>query len=224
MCGRYLALTEKEIIEIRSILHGISLRLVKDDIDNYSLRVAGEVRPTDFAPIISKSKEGVSFENAKFGFKHWDGNKPIINARSETISVKNMFSKLLVAGRCVIPAKEYYEWKEKTEENEASGIKRKRKPQKVKHFIKDNDGNLLFFAGLYQEGKDGREFVIITKDSVGDVAVVHDRMPVILKTDQLESWLNGSLTPDDITQMDFNANVAPCEDEPKSDSIQLSLF
>lgn len=225
MCGRYSVLTEDEIIEIRSILHDISLRLSRDDLENYEAS-PGEVRPTDKSPIIAMNSDGISFESAKFGFKKWDGKGVIINARSDTLQKpNNMFSKIKNIGRCVVPAKEYYEWKEQNGDDNA---KLKTKKKKIKHFIKDKAGNLLFFAGLYQDTHEGREFVIITKDAHGDVTDIHDRMPVILLVNQLEHWLNGELTPDDITKMDFNASVAPCDEEPdgkKDDnSDQMSLF
>ena len=85
--------------------------------------------------------------------------------------------------------------------------------------MKDTDGNFLFMAGLYRETEDGREFVIITKDSFGDITDIHDRMPVILRADQIESWLNGNLSPGEITKMNFNVSVNPC----KNVCIQLSL-
>lgn len=223
MCGRYSVLTEDEIIEIRSILHDISMRLVRDDLEHYETR-PGEIRPTDQAPVIAMNRDGLSFENAAFGFKKWDGKGVIINARSETIQTKGMFSKLLAVGRCVVPAKEYYEWKDQSDDPDAQP---KAKKKKVKHFIKDRDGNLLFFAGLYRDTPDGREFVIITKGAFGEVTDMHDRMPVILRVNQLESWLSGALSPDDIMKMDFHTAVSPYEAEPGGPGEpdgQLSLF
>jgi putative SOS response-associated peptidase YedK len=220
MCGRYSVLTEDEIIEVRSIIQELSLRLVRDDLENYEAR-PGEVRPTDKAPVITQNKDGVAFESARFGFKKWDGKGVIINARSETMQSKSMFSKNV--GRCVVPASEYYEWKV-----EADNGGRK-KPVKLKHFVKDKEGNLLFFAGLYRDGDDGREFVIITKEPCGEIVDLHDRMPVCLRVNQIEEWLNGKLTPDEIVKMEFNASAYPCE-EPPSDPVpaggseQISLF
>jgi putative SOS response-associated peptidase YedK len=183
------------------------LSIANDSFYDYSPQ-AEEVFPSNNAPLIIGSGEGeVSFDNLRWGFKKWDGKGVIINARAETIQTKNMFSRLLAAGRCVVPAGEYYEWKK-------SGRK------KIKHFIKDKEGNLLFFVGLYRETAEGREFVIITKDACSDVAYVHDRMPVILCSGQIEQWLNGKLSPDEIVKIDFNALVSPCENE----CIQLSLL
>ena len=210
MCGRYQCLTEKEIIDIREIIQSVSLRILNDDFTDYVKPTGdGEIRPTNHAPvIISKGQGVVSFESLRWGFKKWDGKgAPIINARSETLETVNMFAPLLQAGRCVAPAGEYYEWK-------------KAGNNKSKHFIKDKEGNLLFMAGLYRDADAGREFVIITKDAAGDVADVHDRMPVILRVSQIEEWLSGKLSPDDIVSQDFNAHVELCDGEFE----QLSLL
>jgi putative SOS response-associated peptidase YedK len=206
MCGRYSVLTEDEIIEIRQIIKEWSVRIVKDDFENYE-QPFGEVRPTDSAPVIVCEEDGISFENLRWGFKKWDGKGVIINARSETLKTKSLFSRCLDMGRCVVPAGEYFEWE--------------KLPQgKRKYYIKDGEGHILFMAGLYRNTAEGREFVIITKDAFGDVVNIHDRMPVILRANQVEDWLNGKLSPDDITDMDFNVSVNPCEGE---DDGQLSL-
>ena len=200
-------LSEDEIIEIREIIREVSLRISNDNFDNYSPSTE-EVFPTNNAPVILAGGQGVvSFDNLRWGFKKWDGKGVIINAGAETIQTKNMFSRLLTAGRCVVPAGEYYEWKKSGRE-------------KIKHFMKDKEGNLLFMAGLYRKTADGREFVIITKDAYGDVTDIHDRMPVILRANQIEDWLCGKLSPDEITKMDYNVSAVPFENE----CIQLSLF
>ena len=214
MCGRYTVLTEEEIIRIREIIKDISLRITRDDIDNYEdtavYGTAGEVFPTNHAPVITIN----SFERMKWGFKKWNSPGVIINARSETIRTKSVFSKHLEYGRCVVPAGEFFEW-----EKLGTG--------KKKHYAKDKDGNLLFMAGLYRGIKDDnnpnettREFVIFTKESVGELAKIHDRMPVILRAEQIEAWLTGEITPEDIEKMDYNVVVMPVEDY----DTQLSIF
>ena len=201
MCGRYTVLTEDEIIEVRSIINEVSLKIARDELTNLNEpEPRQEVAPTNNAPVITSDGGELVFEHAKFGFERWDGKGVIINARAETAKDKPMFKSHVSHGRCVVPASGYYEWKP-----EASQRK------KVKHLIKDQGGNLLFMAGLYRDGKDGREFVIITKDPVGEVAGIHDRMPVILKTDQLEPWLTGDLPIDDLTGLDYDCSVEPCE-------------
>ena len=168
---------EKEIIEIREIIKSISIKLARDEVDEYTV-TRTEIAPTDKSPIITSNDEEIAFELGKFGFEKWDGKGVIINARSETILEKSMFKKHITNGRCVVPASGYYEWK----------LSKEGKNKKIKHMIKDKASNLLFMAGLWREGKDGREFVVITKDPVGIVTEIHDRMPVILRVDQIEAW------------------------------------
>ena len=207
MCGRYSCLTEGQIVEMREVLKDLSLRILHDDLGpNHD----SEVRPTNNAPVIIHQGSGlVSIENLRWGFKKWDNKGVIINARVETLAIKAMFSRLLYVGRCVVPAGEYYEWEKIGRE-------------KVRHSIKDKEGNLLYMAGLYREAPDGegREFVIITKEADENIKKVHDRMPVLLKTEQIKGWLSGKLSPDDIAKTDINMNVAPCSDE----YVQMTLI
>jgi len=197
LCGRYSLLTEDEIIEVREMLKKMSVNIAKDEFE----QVDGgkkEVCPTDRSPVITmdKASGGIGFENLKWGFKKWQGSGVIINARSETLKTVGMFSRLLNVGRCVVPAGEYYEWG---------------KAPKKKHIVKDKEGNLLYMAGLYRDTDDGREFVIITKNALGEVTKIHDRMPVVLLASQIEDWLNGGLSPEMITALDFNAVVVCAE-------------
>ena len=190
-------------------MNDISLRILHDDFENRP-NMGGEVRPADIAPVIVYQGSGlVSIDNLRWGFKKWDGKGVIINARAETLHEKNIFSKLLYVGRCVVPAGEYYEWERISVKN------------KVKHYVKDKESNLLFMAGLYQDAADGsgREFVIITKDADENVGKIHDRMPVILRTDQIEGWFTGKLSPKDIIHTGIDMEVAPCDDN----YVQLSL-
>ena len=52
MCGRYSALTEDEVIEVRSIMQEVSLKLARDELDGYDA-VPAEVAPTNKSPIVS---------------------------------------------------------------------------------------------------------------------------------------------------------------------------
>jgi putative SOS response-associated peptidase YedK len=208
VCGRYSVLTEEEIIEIREIIREWSLRIVRDDFTDCD-RPHGEVRPTDGAPVIlGQGKGEVSLESLRWGFRRYNGKGVIINARSETLTEKSIFSACLAMGRCVVPAGEYYEWE-------------RQNTAKRKHFVKDREGNILFMAGLYRSAPDlpeGREFVVITKEAFGEVAKIHDRMPVILTAAQIEPWLSGALTPEEIARMDFNVQVTPCGGEADGDA------
>ena len=216
MCGRYSVLTEDEIIEVRSIIRELSLRLARDELESYEAD-RQEIAPTNRAPVITGDGDALAFELGQFGFERWDGKGVIINARAETAHEKSMFRNRLNKGRCIIPANGYYEWKLPVE-----GQK-----QKVKHLIKDKHGNLLFMAGLYKDGKNGREFVVITKEAYGGVKDIHGRMPVMLRTDQLEAWLSGVMPVEALTSLDFECSGTPCGEDEKpddGDNAQTRLF
>jgi len=214
LCGRYSPLSEDEIVEVRSIIREISLKLAKDELGDIH-ESKREIAPTDRSPVVTSSSGGLAFELASFGFERWDGKGVIINARSETIKEKAMFKNHVQSGRCAVPASGYFEWK--------AGEGKKKK---AKHLIKDRHGNLLFMAGLYRDGKDGREFVIITKEPVGDVAEIHDRMPVILHSDKIEAWLSGKMPVEELALMDYECMGEPCGAVGTGDNPveQLSLF
>jgi len=213
MCGRYTVLTEMEIIEVRGLLRELSIRLARDEFELYDI-TPGEVRPTNYAPIISQNDDGVYFESAKWGFKPYKGTGVIFNARSETIGVKPMFAKSAREKRCVVPASEYFEWKDIG------------KKKKQKHHIKDKEGNILYMAGLYRDTPNGREFVIITKNPCGEVADIHDRMPAVLKVGQIPDWLNGELSSEELSELDVLMDVIPADDGPypEGNGGQTSLF
>ena len=214
MCGRYSVLTEDEIIEVRGIIKSVALTLARDEFDHYEAE-RRETAPTDLAPIVAGNGHALEFVHAQFGFEKWDGKGVILNARSETINQKPTFRN---QKRCIVPASEYYEWKMPEE-----GQKKKRK-----HQIKDRQGNLLFMAGLWRDGKERREFIIITKKPAGDVKdkAIHDRMPVMLRTDQIEPWLRGYLPIETLASLDYDCAAEPCIelDDQSSGNEQLTMF
>lgn len=90
MCGRYTVLTEDKIIEIREILKKLSLRIVRNDFEEYN-EIPGEIAPTNYVPIITKNNDGIAFESIKWGFKKWNSSGVIINTRAETMKQKSFF-------------------------------------------------------------------------------------------------------------------------------------
>jgi putative SOS response-associated peptidase YedK len=111
----------------------------------------------------------------------------VINARSETASVKPAFKRLLAEQRCLVLADGFYEWQ--------SGGK-PRQPYRFR--LKSRQP--FAFAGVWgncagQEGRGEAGFVILTTQANSLVRPCHDRMPVILGPQQHEAWLspaNGS--------------------------------
>lgn len=90
--------------------------------------------------------------------------------------------------RCIVICQGFYEWLKK-----GPGGK-----ERIPHFVKRKDGQLMCFAGLWDCAKfeDAEEklytYAIITTDSNQQLKFLHDRMPVILDagSDEMRMWLD----------------------------------
>jgi len=170
MCGRYIANSEDEIMEIREILKQISLRLADTEMPS----ALTEVFPTDDVVMINKA---FGFTKAKFGLEKWDKKGIIINARSETY--ENNFFRQFAGNRCIIPAHGYYEWRKLPDKTKVKYI-----------FSNDRDSGKhgIFMAAIHD--KDSR-FAVITRPAVSEIEFIHPRMPVLIRAEQAEDWLSG---------------------------------
>lgn len=179
MCGRYTTNTEEELIEVRSIINEIAIRIANED----KKYLDTEVNPGSKAPIITKEKD---IRVLKWGFVKWDNKGLIFNARSENASTSKYFSPLLEKNRCVIPASNYFEWQKKDKE-------------KIKYRFNNSGEKIMYFAGIIRIENDNSEsYTILTCNASEDIEFIHDRMPLILKPNEIEGWLNGSLKISDL--------------------------
>jgi putative SOS response-associated peptidase YedK len=111
------------------------------------------------------------------------GNR-MINARVETVATKPSFRNAFKKRRCLIPADGFYEWQGK-------------KGQKQPMFLKLPDENPFAFAGLWEAwtNKDKTQgpyysCTILTTAASESVKDIHHRMPVILKPEVYENWID----------------------------------
>lgn len=113
-----------------------------------------------------------------------DWKAATINARIEEAAGKPAYRGPWKYGRCLIPAGGYFEW---------TGDKNPKQP----HFFAGagNEEN-LWFAGLISEWREMLSVTIMTRAANTYVRPVHDRMPVILNSDEREAWLRGSTDPE----------------------------
>ncbi|MCZ4281055.1 SOS response-associated peptidase [Kiloniella laminariae] len=113
--------------------------------------------------------------------KEPDINKPIHNARSETVNEKPSFRGPFRGRRCLIPANGFYEWQ--------SG-----QQGKQPYYISRPDNAPFAFAGIWDDwlGADGSEVqscAILTTEAGHDICHIHHRMPVILQRADYDNWL-----------------------------------
>lgn len=107
----------------------------------------------------------------------------VFNARSEGMIEKPAFRGAIRNARCVIPASGYFEWMK--DENG------KRRP----YYITLASGEPMAFAGLYSSwmGPNGEEHdtaAIVTVEPNLEISSIYDRMPAILRGQEIDDWLN----------------------------------
>jgi len=187
MCGRYSLFSDIRIIEER-------FGEVTFDEDEYapSYNIAPSQQILTVINDGSKNRLGYLkwgllppwAKDPKVGFK-------MINARSETVHEKPSFRESFKKKRCLIVADSFFEWK-RTDHD------------KVPMLIKLKSGEPFAMAGLWETWKSStgepiHTCTILTTEPNELMSSIHDRMPVILKTEDEQTWLDSSIQ--DINQL-----------------------
>ena len=111
----------------------------------------------------------------------------LFNARGETVAEKPSFRSAFAQRPCVIPVDGFYEWDHRAGR------------QKQPHYFTRLDGQPLLFAGLCEQWHDPhlersapaiQTCTVITTTPSDDMSELHDRMPVVLDTHDVDQWLN----------------------------------
>jgi putative SOS response-associated peptidase YedK len=127
----------------------------------------------------------------------------LINARADKVITSPAFRSSAKSKRCLVPMDGYYEWR--ANPAPASG----KKTRKTPFYMYRADGEMLFMAGLWSVWKSPGSAsnapllscTIITTDAVGDLAEIHDRMPLIVAERDWDHWLD----PDAVADPDLLA-------------------
>ena len=108
------------------------------------------------------------------------GKRLVFNARVESLDNKELFMDGIKNRRCVIPVNNYFEWK---------------KYNKEKYIFSDKESSILYLLGIYRFEESKPVLTILTKDSSEELSFIHDRMPVIIKKNDIKTWLDKSIDP-----------------------------
>lgn len=128
---------------------------------------------------------------------HWK----MFNARSESVTLKPSFARLMKRGRCAIPLQGFYEWQH------LSNGKKQPFYLTASHQTKPSDDDraalalsfrtkdVFFVAGLFDTWTNDdvaplHTFTILTMDASKAISHIHDRQPVCLSRRALEMWMD----------------------------------
>ncbi|MEI7733557.1 MAG: SOS response-associated peptidase [Verrucomicrobiota bacterium] len=189
MCARY-TLT-REIAEVVRLI--VCVNLLRAYAPRYN------IAPHQHAPVVVREGHATELRLLRWGLvpawaKDEKPGSKLINARMETVMEQASFRNAWRSRRCLIPADGFYEWM-----STSSG--------KLPHYFTLKDGQAFCFAGLWerwqpsaasqqelfattQEASPLETFTILTTGANTLVATLHDRMPVILKPEDYELWLD----------------------------------
>ena len=173
---------------------------------------SGLVRKSDPAPVArSDGRVGLM----RWGF-HREFNPAINNARSDKLD-GGMWREAFQQRRCVIPMTHFYEWGPGT------------RGRKQAHMFHDPDEDYLWAAGLWEEHRDfGRCFTMVTTAASPLMAPIHDRMPALLRPEEIDEWLAGK-TGREFPPFAGPLAATPCESplarrQPGGNPLQGELF
>jgi len=190
MCSRFeINLTPRDIFK--------RLGLIGDPEAFQTIVPRIEVRPTDSIIAIMPSGPVAM----RWGWEVSFSPRPMINARSETLTEKPTFRDYL-QNRCLIPATAYFEWR--TPEGET---------KKRRNRIYAKNEPTLLFAGLFNEQDSA---TIVTSAPLESIAYIHNRMPVALTPERAARWMSDAPFSDisDILMPNPTINFAATEDVP----------
>jgi len=183
MCGRYRLSRRKQILAEHFDANPFD--------DDWEPRY--NIAPTQPVPVIRQhAKEPERLLSLmRWGLipswaKDTSGSASMINARSETAATKPAFRDPMKFRRCLVLADAFYEW-------------RRTGTAKQAFCFEVNEGEMFAFAGLWDGWKDPngqwiKSCSILTTTPNAVTSPVHDRMPVILRRDDYDVWLDPGMT------------------------------
>ncbi len=190
MCGRYTLRRPRRVK-----LEGL------DDNELFPVLPRYNIAPSQEVLTVREISEKRFFSTLHWGLIPSWSEKPVgfINARAETLQTKPSFREAFQRRRCLIPADGFYEWEK---------LGKERRPY---YFQMKNEAPFCF-AGIWDEWKKDAASItscaIITTTPNEMLASIHDRMPVILRSEDQDMWLRGSAKLKDLKNLlvPFSAN------------------
>lgn len=186
MCGRFILMSPGRDLAERFRLE-----------DEPKLAPRYNIAPTELVAVIRQDQERLTrrLTLVRWGLiPSWAKDPSIgprlINARAESVGEKPAFRAAFRHRRCLVPADGFYEWTQG-------------KTGKQPFLVTLSDRTTFAFAGLWEHwqnpvGELVETCTILTTDANELLRPIHDRMPVILRPEDYDAWLDTSLKSPDL--------------------------
>ena len=189
MCGRYTLR--------RSDVAAAFAAVVEPGFEEFTERPRFNIAPSQNIAVVRMNRDGAR----ALGFARW-GLVPFwakqlpkaqpINARAENVRTSGVFKGAFARRRCGVPADGFYEWQK---------LDAKTKQPMFVHYP---DDRVFGFAGLWERWKPPGDpeavpldtCTIITTTPNRLMSPIHDRMPVILDSQDYGVWLDREADPE----------------------------
>src|SRR5512143_3331462 len=177
MCGRYRLSSTERFLERFNVENEIELS------PRYNIAPGQEI------PVIRQHRERpvrtaslMRWGLIPYWAKDDKGAYKMINARAETVAERPAFRDAIQRHRCLVPANGFYEWQ-------------RRGAGKQPFHFGMADGSLFAFAGIWDRWKSPtgdlvESCSILTTTPNALLTDIHDRMPVILRDEDYDLWLD----------------------------------
>ena len=136
----------------------------------------------------------------------------LVNAHAERVANEPAFRAAYRRRRCLVPVSGFYEWQDIPSRD-----------MKQPWYIRPAGGGIMCLAGLWERWEKAsramESFTIITTDANRFVRRLHNRMPVILRPEVFDTWLDPQATPEALGALLVPAPVEAVEAHPVSTRI-----
>jgi putative SOS response-associated peptidase YedK len=120
----------------------------------------------------------------KASLLRWGAGNKMINARAETLTERPVFRNAFRQYRCLVPASGFYEWQ---------SVAGRKQPW----YVLPREAPLFALGGIVLLWQGVRSVAIVTTAANELMSGIHDRMPVIVPSEQYADWLG----PEDATAL-----------------------
>ena len=184
MCAHFIMIPREELERIiADIKNGIAAGGYTDTMTSRQ-----DAFPRAVTPVVTAEDNGLSIQSMSWGYPVSWQKEVLFNTKIETAlgAKDNMWRDSVLNRRCVIPSYGFFEpHRQDTHISTRTG-----KPVKDQYSFRLPDTDIVWMAGIFEDG----HYSIMTTAPNTWVKEIHPRMPIVLRQNELDIWLDGTYT------------------------------